>query len=130
MMLKAMMLAKWFNLSDPGLEEALLDRISFRKFVGLSFADATPDETTFVFRKRLREAKLDEYLFQSVVKHLGSQGFSYAKAQWSMPRSSSNQRARRIATANQHAMKMRVSPSRTSSRITATRSTSPATCQV
>tara|TARA_B100000508_G_scaffold8211_1_gene5963 strand:- start:255 stop:1262 length:1008 start_codon:yes stop_codon:yes gene_type:complete len=76
MMLKAMMLAKWFNLSDPGLEEALLDRISFRKFVGLSFADATPDETTFVkFRKRLRDAKLDDYLFNSVVKHLDSQGF-------------------------------------------------------
>ncbi|MBL4697578.1 MAG: IS5 family transposase, partial [Phycisphaerales bacterium] len=54
----------------------LLDRISFRKFVGLSFTDSTPDETTFVkFRKRLREAKLDEYLFQSVVKHLDSQGF-------------------------------------------------------
>jgi len=76
MMLKCLMLAKWFNLSDPGLEEALLDRISFRKFVGLSFSDATPDETTFVkFRKRLREAKLDDYLFQSVVKHLDSQGF-------------------------------------------------------
>lgn len=76
MMLKAMMLAKWFNLSDPGLEEALLDRISFRKFVGLSFADATPDETTFVkFRKRLREAGLEDYLFRSVVKHLDSQGF-------------------------------------------------------
>jgi len=76
MMLKCIMLSKWFNLSDPGLEEALLDRISFRKFVGLSFADATPDETTFVkFRKRLRAAKLDDYLFQSVVKHLDSQGF-------------------------------------------------------
>jgi len=76
LMLKCMMLAKWFNLSDPGLEEGLKDRISFRKFVGLSFTDATPDETTFVkFRKRLREAKLDEYLFQSVVKHLDLQGF-------------------------------------------------------
>jgi len=76
MMLKCLMLSKWFNLSDPGLEEGLKDRISFRKFVGLSFTDATPDETTFVkFRKRLREAKLDEYLFQSVVKHLDSKGF-------------------------------------------------------
>lgn len=44
--------------------------------MGLSFADATPDETTFVkFRERLREAKLEEYLFQSVVNHLNSQGF-------------------------------------------------------
>ncbi len=43
---------------------------------GVPFADATPDETAFVkFHKRLREAKLDEYLFQSVVKHLDSHGF-------------------------------------------------------
>ena len=76
LMLKCMMLAKWFNLSDPQLEEQLKDRISFRKFVGLSFDDTTPDETTFFgFRKRLREAELDGYLFQSVVKHLESQGF-------------------------------------------------------
>lgn len=75
-MLKCLMLAKWFNLSDPGLEEALMDRISFRKFVGLSFADATPDETTFVrFRKRLREAQIHEQIFDAVVAHLDSQGF-------------------------------------------------------
>jgi hypothetical protein len=35
-MLKGMMLAKWFNLSDPQLEEQLKDRISLRRFVGLS----------------------------------------------------------------------------------------------
>lgn len=54
-MLRCLMLAKWFNLSDPGLEEALQDRLSFRRFAGLSRDDATPDETTFVrFRARLR----------------------------------------------------------------------------
>ena len=75
-MLKCVMLAKWFNLSDPGLEEALMDRISFRRFVGLSFTDITPDETTFVnFRKRLREAQIHEDIFDAVVKHLDSQGF-------------------------------------------------------
>lgn len=35
MMVKFMMLQKWFNLSDPMLEEMLLDRLSFRRFVGL-----------------------------------------------------------------------------------------------
>lgn len=75
LMLKCIMLAKWFQLSDPGLEEALKDRISFRKFVGLSFTDTTPDETTFVkFRKRLREAKIGDQLFHSVTKHLELQG--------------------------------------------------------
>ncbi len=76
LMLKCFMLAKWFNLSDPGLEEALQDRISFRRFVGLSFTDDTPDETTFVrFRDRLREAGLHDHIFDTVVKHLASRGF-------------------------------------------------------
>jgi IS5 family transposase len=75
LMLKCLMLAKWNNLSDPGLEDALTDRISFRKFVGLSFADKTPDETTFVkFRKRLREAGLHDTHFDAVVKHIEAQG--------------------------------------------------------
>ena len=73
-MLKSLMLAKWFGLSDPQLEEQLCDRLSFRRFVGLSLDDATPDETSFVvFRRRLREAKLDEVLFQKALKHLEQQ---------------------------------------------------------
>lgn len=75
LMLKCLMLQKWFNLSDPGLEDALRDRISFRRFVGLSFTDATPDETTFVkFRKRLREAGIQDRIFEAVVAHIQSQG--------------------------------------------------------
>jgi transposase, IS5 family len=74
-MLKCLMLAKWYNLSDPGLEEQLKDRISFRRFVGLSFTDATPDETTFVrFRTRLREMGLHDTIFQAVLRHIESQG--------------------------------------------------------
>lgn len=74
-MLRCLMLQKWFNLSDPQLEEQLKDRISFRRFAGLSQQDRTPDETTFVkFRARLREAKLDEVIFQAVLKHVDSQG--------------------------------------------------------
>src|SRR5512134_1927427 len=54
---KCLMLQKWFNLSDPQLEEQLRDRISFRRFVGLGLAEPTPDETSLVvFRRRLREA--------------------------------------------------------------------------
>lgn len=75
MMLKCVMLAKWFGLSDPQLEEHLKDRLSFRRFVGLSLIDKTPDETTFViFRKRLREADLDRTLFETAGKHLEKLG--------------------------------------------------------
>jgi len=70
-MIKCVMLAKWFGLSDPGLEEALLDRLSFRRFVGLSLCDATPDETTFVtFRRRLTEAGHADTLFETTLQCL------------------------------------------------------------
>jgi len=75
MMIRCLMLAKWFNLSDPGLEEALQDRISFRRFVGLSFDDATPDETSFVvLRQRLRDANLHDHIFRTVLEHIEAQG--------------------------------------------------------
>jgi IS5 family transposase len=74
-MLKCVLLAKWFGLSDPQLEECLQDRLSFRRFVGLSLADATPDETTFVrFRARLREAGLDRVIFERTTAELDRRG--------------------------------------------------------
>lgn len=45
---KALLLQQWYQLSDPGLEEALTDRISFRRFCGFALDEITPDETTFV----------------------------------------------------------------------------------
>ena len=36
---KALLLQQWYGLSDPGLEEALLDRFSFRRFLGLSLSE-------------------------------------------------------------------------------------------
>lgn len=74
-MLKCILLAKWFGLSDPQLEEMLQDRLSFRRFVGLSLTDATPDETTFVrFRGRLRERGLDRTLFDATLQQLEKRG--------------------------------------------------------
>jgi len=74
-MVKSMMLQKWFGLSDPQLEEQLKDRISFRRFVGLMQNDPTPDETSFVrFRARLREAKLDEMIFTTILSHIERRG--------------------------------------------------------
>ena len=74
-MVKAMFLQKLYGLSDPQTEEQLLDRISFRRFVGLTQADPTPDETTFVkFRGRLREANLDTVIFDAILKAIEKQG--------------------------------------------------------
>jgi IS5 family transposase len=75
MMIKIVMLQKWFNLSDPQAEEQLNDRVSFRRFVGLRGEEAAPDETTIVvFRRRLREADLDRRLFEIVKRSIEQRG--------------------------------------------------------
>lgn len=74
-MLKVLMLQKWFNLSDPAMEGMLLDRISFREFVGLNMADGTIDETTIVkFRDRLDGHGLMAGLFDGVIEQLQQAG--------------------------------------------------------
>lgn len=74
-MLKALMLAKWHNLSDQQLEDQLADSLSMRRFVGLASADATPDATSFVrFRERLAAAGLLDRLHAIVLEHLAHAG--------------------------------------------------------
>ena len=54
LLFKALLLQSLYGLSDAELEEALNDRLSFRRFVGLGLEDATPDHTTLCrFRNRL-----------------------------------------------------------------------------
>jgi len=75
MMIKCMMLQRWFNLSDPMLEEMLCDRISFRRFVGLKMEQDVPDETAFVqFRKRLNAQGHVATLFDRTIAILKSHG--------------------------------------------------------
>jgi transposase, IS5 family len=75
-MLKALLLQQWYGLSDPGLEEALLDRVSFRRFCGFALDATTPDETTLCrFRNALKEVGLGEALFAEVLRQLEASGF-------------------------------------------------------
>ena len=75
MMFKALLLENWYNLSDPALEEAIRDRISFQWFLGLSFTDDIPDETTICrFRGLLADRGLNDKLFRLVNKQLDSMG--------------------------------------------------------
>jgi IS5 family transposase len=74
-MLKVLFLQKCFGLSDPAAEEMLKDRISFRRFVGLSFDDATPDHSTIcTFRKRLRDRGHGSTLFEETLAVLRERG--------------------------------------------------------
>jgi len=42
-LLKVLLLESWYGLGDPAMEEALGDRLSFRRFVGLGLEERVPD---------------------------------------------------------------------------------------
>src|SRR5581483_478333 len=70
-MLKALYLASLYDLSDPGLEEALIDRVSFRLFCGFGLDEETPDETTLCrFRNDCASAGVLEAAFAEVNRQL------------------------------------------------------------
>lgn len=75
LMVKALLLQQWYRLSDPQLEEALGDRLSFRRFVGLGLEDATPDHSTISrFRQALEVQELSAPLFTELAAQLDAQG--------------------------------------------------------
>ncbi len=75
LMVKVLLLQQWYGLSDPQLEEALGDRLSFRRFVGLSLEDATPDHSTISrFRQALEVQELSAPLFTELATQLDAQG--------------------------------------------------------
>ena len=75
-MLRIYFLQHWFNLSDPGVEEALYDSNAMRQFVGIDLGrEAAPDEATVCrFRHLLEEHDLGRAIFEQVHRHLEAQG--------------------------------------------------------
>jgi IS5 family transposase len=74
-MVKVVLLQQWYGLSDPRLEEALSDTLSWRRFAGLGLNEGTPDHSTISrFRAALRRAALDAALFAEVARQLEAQG--------------------------------------------------------
>src|SRR6266567_5482327 len=75
-MLRTYFVQQWFNLSDPGVEEALYDSASLRRFVGVDLGlAAAPDETTVCrFRHLLETHDLGGAVLDAVNHHLASKG--------------------------------------------------------
>ena len=75
-MLRIYFLQQWFNLSDPGVEEALYESISMRDFVGVDLgSESAPDETTVCkFRHLLEQHDLGRRVFEEVGRHLQGKG--------------------------------------------------------
>jgi IS5 family transposase len=75
-MLRIYFLQQWFNLSDPGAEEALYDSAVLRHFAGIDLgSEPVPDETTICqFRHLLEEHNLGEQILGTVNLHLQVKG--------------------------------------------------------
>ena len=60
MLIKCLLFQKWFRItSDPELEDQINDRISFKKFLGISLDKPSPDHPPFSrFRSRLGKAHM------------------------------------------------------------------------
>lgn len=72
-MFKILLLQFLYDLSDREIEEALFDRISFRKFAGFYSVITTPSYSTICrFRNKLIVYGLDEKLFELINKYLES----------------------------------------------------------
>jgi IS5 family transposase len=75
MLLKAVLLQSLYGLSERELEEALNDRLSFRRFVGLSLEQAAPDHSVLNrFRNRLIAEGLLNKLFAELDRQLEKAG--------------------------------------------------------
>ncbi|MGX9148384.1 IS5 family transposase [Mesorhizobium sp. 128a] len=72
---KALLLQSLYGLSDRELEEALGDRLSFRRFVGLGLEESIPDHTVLSrFRNLLVSEGLLEKLFGELDRQLEKAG--------------------------------------------------------
>src|SRR5215469_14672772 len=75
-MMRVYFLQQWFNLSDPGAEDALYESPVLRGFVGIDLGRApVPDESTILgFRHLLEKHELGVAMLNAVNQYLESRG--------------------------------------------------------
>ena len=72
---KILLLQQWYNLSDEGVEAAVDDRLSFRRFCGFPLDQSVPDHATiWRFREALGKLGLAEAVFDALNAQLEHRG--------------------------------------------------------
>ena len=72
---RIVLLQQWYNLSDPQAEEAVRDRMSFRRFCGIPLDAETPDHSSiWRFRQTIEKLGLSETLLAQVDRQLDARG--------------------------------------------------------
>ena len=77
LLFKCLLLQKWFRInSDPELENQINDRLSFKKFLSLSFSKPSPDHSTFSrFRSRLSKNAMNQ-INSEILRQFENQGLT------------------------------------------------------
>ena len=77
-MLRIHLLQQWYDLSDPAMEDALIEVPTMRRFAGIDMiTDRIPDETTILaFRHLLEKNDLGKQIFEVVKAHLKANGMA------------------------------------------------------
>ncbi len=75
-MLRIYFMQQWYGLSDPGMEDALYDIESMRRFADIDLeVNVVPDETTILnFRHLLERHNLTEKIFEKTQRYLTEKG--------------------------------------------------------
>jgi IS5 family transposase len=78
MMFKIIILQRYYGLGDKQVEYQILDRTSFKNFLGLASGDKVPDEkTVWLFRENLTNSGVIEVLFNQFITYLGLKGLIF-----------------------------------------------------
>jgi len=82
MLFKILILQRYYNLGDRQVEYQIVDRTSFKKFLGLDTGDKAPDEkTVWSFRERLTQTGTTDDLFELFISHLSQKGLIFNEGQ-------------------------------------------------
>ena len=82
MMFKILILQRMYNLSDAQIQFQILDRYSFKRFLGISDENHIPDEKTiWLFRETLTNKEVIEKLFDKFNNFLDEMGYKAKKGQ-------------------------------------------------
>src|SRR5665648_311699 len=82
LMFKILLLQRYYGLGDKQVEYQIIDRTSFKRFLGLETGDKVPDEkTVWAFREQLTKTGLVDELFGQFIGYLESNGLIFNEGQ-------------------------------------------------
>ena len=81
LMFKIMLIQRYYNLGDQQVEYQIIDRMSFKKFLGLESGDKVPDENTnWALREKLTSLGIVVDLFNNFKLYLKDKSLIFNKS--------------------------------------------------